>query len=253
MSPSIANFIFETVNLLLLVGALGWILFRPVRRALDAEAARRAEVEAGIAARRDAADKAATEALEARRTAEAETLAERQTILAEAEKKASAILDSATAEERSRREELEDELRIRRREESAGVAETVGRIAAESVRRLLATLDGPSLDLALVRGACVELASRGKGRADVLVESARPLEPQAVEHLERALGSRFQSRVVEELGAGVRVTTPDGQVDATAVALARRAARSILELGAPEESADSSAQGKDGAREGGST
>ena len=37
MSPTLANFIFETVNFLLLAAALGWVLYKPVRHALDAE------------------------------------------------------------------------------------------------------------------------------------------------------------------------------------------------------------------------
>ena len=46
MAPWVANFLFEAVNFLLLAGALGWLFFRPVRTALDAERERRAKEEA---------------------------------------------------------------------------------------------------------------------------------------------------------------------------------------------------------------
>ena len=93
-------------------------------------------------------------------------------------------------------------------------------------------LPGPSLDLALVRAATRELASLPPAALrSGLVEVARPLEPEARSLLGGALGVSFEARVVEELGAGVRVTTSAGQVDATASALARRAARVVGELG----------------------
>jgi len=37
VAPWVVNFLFETVNFLLLVGALGWLFFKPVGAALDAE------------------------------------------------------------------------------------------------------------------------------------------------------------------------------------------------------------------------
>ena len=40
MSPDLATFLFELVNFALLAGGLGWLFFRPVRKALDAEVRR---------------------------------------------------------------------------------------------------------------------------------------------------------------------------------------------------------------------
>ena len=45
--------------------------------------------------------------------------------------------------------------------------------------------------------------------------------------MERALGTTFEQRVVSELGAGVRVTTAAGQIDATALSVARQAASAV--------------------------
>ncbi|HUB06711.1 MAG TPA: hypothetical protein VMB50_06910, partial [Myxococcales bacterium] len=55
----------------------------------------------------------------------------------------------------------------------------------------------------------------------------RPLEPETTRLVAAALGREPEVRVVADLGAGVRVTTPAGQVDATAAAIARQAARAV--------------------------
>jgi hypothetical protein len=75
----------------------------------------------------------------------------------------------------------------------------------------------------------------------VLVESARPLDPEARRLLEQALGIRFEERLVATLGAGVRVTTASGQIDASAARIAREGARELGALAARAGAAESSA------------
>jgi hypothetical protein len=48
--------------------------------------------------------------------------------------------------------------------------------------------------------------------------------------LQRVLGGPVTERVVPELGAGVRVTGPGGQVDATAASIARKAGEVVAGL-----------------------
>lgn len=239
MSPALANFLFEAANFLLLTAALGWVLFRPVRRALDAERDRHAKQEEEAKRLRAEAATLANEARSARETAGHEIEQNRRDVLAAAQQQATALLEAARATERSERQAFEQELTARRDAEAARLAEVVGRVAAESVRRLLGSLEGPSLDAALVRAACAELeALPVEVRRSALVESARPLDAEARRLLLSVLGDGIRERVVGELGAGVRITTSAGEVDATAVSLARRAARAVSALGSPSDGAE---------------
>lgn len=249
VSPFLANFLFEAANFLLLAAALGWILFKPVRRALDAEAARRAGEEAERARLRADVDAAAREARAARDAAERDAAATRQTALAAARAEAAAIVEDARKERARERGVLERELAAARAAEAAALAEVVGQVAAGSVQALMAALQGPSLDLALVRAACAELAALPGGvRGPVVVESARPLEAEARSLLEAVLGGGHEHRIVAELGAGVRVTSPAGQVDATPASFARQAARALSDVAAPAGggAGPGAARGRDG-------
>lgn len=227
MSPSLANFLFELVNLLLLAGGLGWVLFKPARRALDSERERRsAEQAEAEKARADAlATKAAAEELAQRLHSEAE---DRERELLEASKKdASKLLADARADIEKERRALVAELQAARESSAIESAELVGRIAAGAVRDLLEAIEGPALDEALVLRAIPELERLGsRGREPLSIETARPLTPKSKQALAALLGA-VQERVVPELGAGVRVTTRGGQVDATAAALARQAAEAL--------------------------
>lgn len=228
MSPTLANFLFEAANFLLLAAALGWILFKPVRRVLDEERERHTKEEEEQRRLRSEAEDLARDAREVREAVDRETAERRSEILAAAQKEAARIVEEARRTQAAERRTLEQELTTSRNAQAAALAETVGRIAGESVARLLEALEGPSLDVALVRAACAELrALPSSARDSALVESAHPLDAEARRLLGGALGDGFKERTVAELLAGVRVTTSAGQVDATALSLARHAAQAV--------------------------
>ncbi|MGR9091611.1 MAG: ATP synthase F0 subunit B [Gammaproteobacteria bacterium] len=233
MSPAVANFLFEAVNFLLLAAALGWILFKPVRAALDRERQRQVTHDEEQVRLRAEAESLREEARAARENAEHESAARHDEVLAAARQEAARIVAEARRSEAEERRTFETELAHRHAGEAAALAEAVARIAGESVHRLLATLAGPDLDNALVQAACAELEPLSESdRATALVESARPLGAASRDVLEHALGGAFEHRVVGELGAGVRVTTAAGQIDATAVSIARQAAATLTVEGA---------------------
>lgn len=234
MSPALTNFVFEAANFLLLAAVLGWVLFKPVRRALDAERDRHdQQLEESKRLRAEAAT-LASEARTAKEAALREADERRRESLDAAKREAAAIVESARQAQLAERRRLEQELAVQRRAEAAGMADTVGWIAAESVRNLLRALDGPPLDAALVRAARAELDQIPRqARGAAVVECARPLDAEARAALQAVLDPGFQERIVRELGAGVRVTTAAGQVDASAVALARRAALAVKSAAAP--------------------
>lgn len=232
MSPALANFLFEAANFLLLAAGLGWLLFKPIRRALDDERERHTRQDEESKRLRAEAEELAKAARAARQAADREMTERRRETLEAARKEAAQLLEDARRAQATRRQTFEQELIASREAEAAALAALVGRIAAESVARLLATLHGPSLDAALVRGARAELdALPIAARSAALVESARELDDETREILAGVLGSEFKVRTVHELGAGVRVITAVGQVDATAVSLARLAARTVSAAG----------------------
>ncbi|WP_338865013.1 hypothetical protein [Myxococcus stipitatus] len=228
MSPGLTNFLFEAANFLLLAAALGWLLFKPVRRALDAEQARHSQQEDEARRMRQEAEVLVRAARAEREAAARESDERRRALLESARREGAREAETARRAQAEERRRMERELLDWKDARAEELTETVGRIAAESVRGLLAALEGPALDLALVRAACVELgAVPVEARGAALVECARPLDAESRALLESVLGGALKERVVGELQAGVRVTTSAGQVDATAVAMARRAARAL--------------------------
>jgi len=236
VSPALADFLFEAVNVLLLAVVLGWLLFKPVRRALDAERERHdREVEEATRLRAEA-ESLANDARVAKVAAEKEADERRREVLAAARAEATELVESARKAQLDERRRLERELASRREAEAEALAADVGRLAAASVRSLLHDLEGPELDAALVRAAREELeAVPVAARSAAMVECAHPLEAESRALLRDALGEGFQERVVPELGAGVRVTTAAGQVDATAASLARQAALAVRQAAAAPE------------------
>jgi F-type H+-transporting ATPase subunit b len=228
VSPALANLLFEAANFLLLAGALGWLLFKPVRRVLDRDLEQRAKQDAEVKQMQAEAKALLAKARAAEDDADRETAKRREEILAAARSEAERILAEARQSEVSERRAFASELEARRAGEARALADTVGEIAGDAIRRLLETLEGPELDAALTRAACDELAALpAGGRAPALVESAHQLDATLRQQLEAAIGGEFEARVIGELGAGVRVTTPAGQIDATTRSIARQAAREV--------------------------
>jgi F-type H+-transporting ATPase subunit b len=236
VSSSLATFLFETANFLLLVGVLGWVFFRPVRGALERrrdalagereEAARlRRQAEAGVA-----------ELGERRQELEASLAALGERARAEAEREAERIVAEARERMQRERDRLETELVALRREQARAATADVATTAGTVLERLLARIDGPELASALTRAACRELQSRtpearGEALGEVVVESASPLDETSRRELEETLGlraDRIRCRVVPELVAGTRLVTSVGLADASAAAVARRVTEELV-------------------------
>ncbi len=239
MSPALANFLVEAANFLVLAGVLGWLLFKPVRAALKAEQERRAEEETRSATTRDEANALLEQAKEANRGLQAELERRRAEMLEETRQEVADLKEQARRQHIAEERALEKKHEAALRAQSEHLADTLGRIAAASVRRLMDAVSGPSLDVALVRATCRELATiPEEARTGCVVESARPLDAESRQLLAAALGSAFEERTVPALGAGVRVTTAGGQIDGTSLNLAREAAQQIARAagsaGAPD-------------------
>ncbi len=236
MSSQLADFLFELVNLLLLAAGMGWVFFRPVRAAIDRERAQRSKTEHDASAAKAEADRLLKEAQEARDTHRAELDAERERLISEARTRAQAIVEAARADASERRAKLARELDLQRREELAASEVALADLVGRSVERLLASIDGPELQLALTRTACARArALSAAGRQDVTVEVASSLTDASRALLSQTLTGGFDVRLVPELGAGVRLITSEGQVDATALGIARAAVAQTLKRLQPTE------------------
>jgi F0F1-type ATP synthase membrane subunit b/b' len=230
VSPALTNFLFEAVNFLILAAVLGRVLFSPVRKAIAAERERQEALTKEVEQLRQEAATADEKMRLSRQRAEEEGEEAKKQIIEGARKEAAELLRNARATRHSEREALEKELEASRQAQAEALAGLVGRIAADAVRDLLSSLSGPSLDTALIRAACTRLDGLpAEARKKALVECARPLDAEQRALLAGVLGERMEERVVPELGAGVRVTTAGGQVDASAASVARRTGRAVRE------------------------
>jgi F0F1-type ATP synthase membrane subunit b/b' len=237
MSPELANFVFEAANFLLFAGALGWLLFKPVRLALERECARREQETQAIERARGEAQASVAAARAERDAARGAGAGEAANIVGAARREADQLLSEARSAAAAAQRALERELEAARRAELDKLAADVGQLAARSVEQVLLSLSGPAVDAALLGAACQELSRLPREQLEhALVETARPLTALARTELEHVLGEHFEQRVVPELRAGARVTTAGGQVDASSLSLARAAARALAPALAPNAS-----------------
>lgn len=223
MSASLATFVFETVNFVLLALALGWAFSRPMRKLLAEELAVRERAEGDAIAARASLEQGRVD-LDARLASAARELdVMRDRARTEAEKEASRIIVEARERIAAERLRADRELEDRRRAELGALGGEVARATAKLVLQVFAAA-GEGTDAAFARAATTELAKLSLLEDPALVvECARPPGEEVRAALRRALGAAFERaevRVVPELVAGVRVTGRAGLVDASARGLA---------------------------------
>jgi F-type H+-transporting ATPase subunit b len=233
VSSSWATFLFEVANFLLLAALLGWFFFRPVREALEKRRGRLEAEEREAAEKLAEAERALAEAAERRSELETSLASLRERVREEAERERARMLDAAREQAQRERETLKTELTALRRGQAKRIAGDAAAAAREIVVRLLEQIEGPDLEQALANAAGRELAklSAAGPVAPVIVEAADEIEASDRESLARAAGvadSELSVRIVPEVGAGVRVLTARGVIDASAAGLAAHAERVLL-------------------------
>jgi F0F1-type ATP synthase membrane subunit b/b' len=233
VNTALANFLFEAANFLVLAGALAWLLFKPVRRVLDAERARHAESLEDIERQQSSLEQERSSLADEKRSMAQDLGQRRSEALDAARKEAEDLRAAAREAAEAERAALRQELAARERAELDGLVGEVGQLAAGTVERLLRELSGPALDLALLRSVADQLDGMA---GEATVESARPLDAEARALLDAALPRGYQVRVRPELGAGLRITSTSGQVDVSALGFAREVRTQLpLELGRGEQ------------------
>jgi len=231
VSPVLTTFLFEAANFLVLAAVLGWLFFKPIRQAL---ADHRADLE--TLAHQAAEKLAAAEQLRAdvdhQRQALRDELGElRAETLALARREADKIVADARAQAQNTREAARQHLARLDETQTAALSRATAAAAGAVVERLLAQIDGPDLNDALLRVACRQLEALSLDAAPVTVETAKPMDEASRARLDAALGKAAATathRVVVDLAGGVRVTTNRGLVDASIAGLADFAERALL-------------------------
>ena len=232
MSSTLSTFLFELTNFLLLAGLLGWLLFKPVRTALqERQAAEKRQVDA-LAERTAEADRLRTDLTQRHSAFEQEMAGLRAEHLAAVDQEAAAIRAGARDAATRERDSTTRMLGHLEHAQAERLAAVVAATTRDSVERLLTSLGAPGLDAALIDSACRQVRTLdGRSLGAVLIESAQPLSADAETALRTALGDRATEadfRVVPGLGAGIRVTTAGGLVDASAAGIASQAERLLI-------------------------
>lgn len=244
MSQTLTTFLFEAANFLVLAAVLGWLFFKPIRRALADHRARIDEMAQQAKADLAAAEQMRAEVEQHRQQLRDELARLRTETLEAAREEAERIIAQARAQAHSVKEAAEKHVTRLSESETTVLSRAAATAAAAVVDRLLVQLNGAELRNSLVRAACQQLQALSLNGTPVVVESAEPLDAASRALLDQALGKAAASatyRVVSELGGGLRVTTERGLVDASIAGLADFARRSLgaeLQHHAPQGTVD---------------
>jgi F-type H+-transporting ATPase subunit b len=239
VSPTWTTFLFETVNFLILMAVLGWLLFRPIRQALDNRRMALAKEAEEAAATRTEVERLQEEIRQRYAALEAELEQWRHNVRVAAQQEAEQLRREARAAVEREREAARHRLAHLEEAQLEHLAAAVATAAGTVVERLLRQLEGPDLERGLIRAACRELqALDGNDLGAVRVESVHPLDQQTQDEFTSVLGRAARTlefRVSPSLGAGVRISTSRGLVDASAAGLAAFARGTLAEqLGMPQ-------------------
>ncbi len=232
MTPTITTFLFEIANFLVLLGVLGYFFFKPVRQALDDRrqrfAAEDQQAAQKLAEAQQLQQRLATE--HARLQQELNEMRRRETEAA-AKQAAQILADARDAADRERAQSQLQLARLGDRQRDS-LAEASALAAGETVGRLLDSLNAHDLQAMLVESACQQLGSLPQtSLGKVKIESAHPLAAEHYKSLMHALGPAADAadfRTVNGLGAGVRISTGSGLIDASVSGLANFAKQSLL-------------------------
>jgi F0F1-type ATP synthase membrane subunit b/b' len=232
VSPTLTTFLFETANFLVLAAVLGWLFFKPVRQAL-ADRQAKFESETRLAAKKLAeAEQAQQEINATRANLQAELNEQRAREFASVKKQADELLDEARAIAK-RESDISRRLAARMSDtQKETLAQVAAAAAGNTVGHLLEQIRGPELHAALVESACEQLRSLPKEEiSPVKVESTQTLSTEQLSKLRDELGSAADGadfRTIDGLGAGIRISTGKGLIDASVSGLSQFARQSLV-------------------------
>lgn len=233
MSPALVTFLFELINVLLLISLLGWLFFKPMRAMLQSKLDAENQRHRQLAAREAEVDQQRADLDQRLRAFDTDMAHLHQAHVTAATQEAIALRTQAHEAAEREREAVRRSLAQLQRAQLERLSAAVAAATRQSVARLLTTLSAPDLEVSLVHAACRRLeAVDGRPLGAVLIESAHPLGDAARATVTAALEGRAPStqfRVVPDLGAGLRIVTSKGLIDASARGLAQEAERLLTD------------------------
>jgi F0F1-type ATP synthase membrane subunit b/b' len=232
VSPTVTTFLFEAANFLVLAAVLGWLFFKPVRQAI-ADHRTKFEADNQHAAQNLAESETMRKEIQDAHANLQTELNERRAIeLATIKVQADQVLAEAHAA--ADREREQSHLQAARMSDSQRdtLAEVAAAAAASAVGELLQQINGPELQSALIQSACRQLEQLSQDSiAPVKIESASPLSAEQIAAIKSQLGAAGNSadfRTAEEIGVGVRISTANGLIDASASGLSHFTRHSLV-------------------------
>jgi F-type H+-transporting ATPase subunit b len=232
VSSSLTTFLFELINFLVLALVLGRVFFKPVRQALQDRRAKVATQLAEAAQKLAEAERTRTEIVDRQRQLNQELEQRRGQLEQAAQQQAADILARARAKAQQERDALGAEFEASRRTQARQLARSAALAAGRIVEKLLSEIEGPSLQESLERAACRQLvAINGQLVSPLQVESQETLRDETRTLIQRSVQQsafKIEFRVLPELGAGLRIITNQGMIDATVTGLATYAEQALV-------------------------
>jgi len=231
VSPSLTTFLFEVVNFLILAGVLSWLLFRPVRTAIEKRRSQIAQQEEQAAERLADAERSRKEIEQRKAELDQELRQKREQSKEQAKQEADNIVAQAREDAEHEREALKRQLATLEDARIERISRIVATVTGQAVGQLLQEIAGTDLDQALLREACQRLQSfDGNSISPVVVESARELsadERQSIQQAVKQGGEEIAFRVNDDLKVGLRISTNRGLIDVSDTGLAEYAERML--------------------------
>jgi F-type H+-transporting ATPase subunit b len=231
LSPALTTFLFEVANFLILAGVLAWLLFRPVRAALEKRRQTIADEQQQAADKLAEAERARAEVGQRLAELDDELQRERDSSREQATQEADRILAEARESAERERAALKRQLTYLEHARIERLAQVVAQTAGQTVGRLLRDISATDLDGALLQAACRELAAfDGNSIAPVVVESAKELSAEQQAALKSSIGAAedaIEFRQADDLKAGLRISTNRGLIDLSDAGLAEFAERAL--------------------------
>ena len=219
MNESLITFLYELANFVVFALLFGWIFIKPIRRLLDAQAAKDAKAEETAKQHLAEAQQLRQQLVDERDRFVQEMEHQRQAALSEARLESAKLLSNAKSSIARQRDELaQHAIQIQHRQHEE-LVQTVVHATRLAVASLLQKIDGPDLEHSLLESACQQL-SQNKLIHDsqITIESAYELNGNHRKRIAAALGltspnGHVEFRVVDELLGGVRIKSSSGLID----------------------------------------
>ncbi len=231
MSPAITTFLFEAANFLVLAGVLTWLLFRPVRSAIEQRRDAIAREGQQAAERLAEADRMRAEIADRLAKLDEELRAQREASRQNAALESERILAETREAAERERAALKRQMAYLDHARMERLSNIIAAATGQAVGRLLQDIADSNLDKALLNeGRCRLESINGKAIAPVLIESARKLSDEERSSLQNAIkmpGQTIEFRVAEELKVGLRISTNQGLIDLSGAGLAEFAERRL--------------------------